>query len=90
MQHDGVLLLPVITNHGQICMPYEINVRFNERDTLPELLERRAKELDITVEELVKRFICSGMENYQSESTPSEPGKSLEDFLVKNGAWKKQ
>lgn len=67
-------------------MMTSIKIRFSERDTLPELMERRAKELDITVEQLIKRFICIGMQDY--ESGPTVAGETLEDFLVKNGVWK--
>lgn len=89
MQNKGVLLLPETAKHRQTRMP-TIEIRFSERDTLPELLDRRARELDITVEQLVKRFICTGMQDYESNHGPSKPGESLEDFLVKNGVWKEK
>ncbi|MFC6674319.1 hypothetical protein [Marinobacterium aestuariivivens] len=67
-----------------------IEIRFSERDTLPELLERRAKELDITVEQLVKRFICTGMQDYETDEGSAAPGESLDDFLVKNRVRKEE
>ncbi|MBJ7276977.1 hypothetical protein JHC43_10865 [Marinobacter salarius] len=65
-----------------------IKISFSDRETMPDLLKRRAAELDITVEQLIRRFICKGMEDYETEAGPAEPGETLEDFLVKNGAFK--
>ncbi|MDK8465674.1 hypothetical protein [Marinobacter sp. SS13-12] len=66
-----------------------IQIIFSERETMPDLLERRAAELDITVEQLIRRFICKGMEDYETTDGPAEPGETLEDFLIKNGVLKK-
>lgn len=65
-----------------------ITIRFHERDTLPDLLERKASELGITVEQLILRLICTGMQKYEDNSTPTIIGETLEDFFVKNGIWK--
>lgn len=65
-----------------------IAIRYSQRDTMPDLLESKAKDLDITVEQLVKRFICSGMQEFDTDSSPAFPGESLEDFLEKNGVLK--
>ncbi len=65
-----------------------IKIRFSDRETMPDLLKRRADELDITVEQLIQRFICKGMEDYETTDGPAEPGEALEDFLVKNGVFK--
>ena len=62
-----------------------IKIHFNDRETLPESLELRAKELDITVEQLIKRFIAEGMNAIEAAGHPAIPGESLDDFLVKNG-----
>lgn len=62
----------------------KIQLNFSDRDTLPELMERRAQELGITVEQLIKRFICVGMQSYDEDAGPTTPGETLEDFLVKN------
>lgn len=62
-------------------------IHFNERDTMPGLLEQRASELDITVEQLVKRFINEGMRTTE-DTGPVIRGESLDDFFVKNGALK--
>lgn len=70
------------------CMP-TIKLHFCERDTLPDLLESEAQELDITVEQLVKRFIADGMRHrFGAKGEPAIPGETLEDFLVKNGGLK--
>lgn len=89
MKNSCVLPLPEITSHGVMGMP-TLEINFCERDTLPDRLERIAKELDITVEQLAKRFICAGVEDCEPDSGPSEPGESLEDFLVKNGVLKEK
>ncbi|WP_420390374.1 hypothetical protein [Marinobacter sp.] len=65
-----------------------IKIRFSDRETMPDSLKRRADELDITVEQLIQRFICKGMEDYETTDGPAEPGETLEDFLVKNGVFK--
>lgn len=57
-------------------------IHFNERDTMPELLEQRANELGITVEQLVKRFINYGMRSTENTG-PVIPGESLDDFLLR-------
>jgi hypothetical protein len=64
------------------------NVHFGERELLPEQMEVKAKELGLSVEELIKRFICDGMEAFDENNEPAQPGHSLEGFLVKNGALK--
>lgn len=69
--------------------PITLSIRFNGRDTMPELLEQRAGELDITVEQLVKRFINDGMRDYRTTTEPAAPGNSLDDFFVQNGVLKK-
>jgi len=65
-----------------------ITIHFDERDTLPDLMERRASELGITVEQLILRFICTGMQDYGTDGGPAVSGNSLDDFFVKNGALK--
>lgn len=66
----------------------EIVIRFSERDTMPDQLGKRAKELDITTEQLCKRYLATGMrEDIPTEGT-TVPGKSLDDFLVKNDVLK--
>ena len=66
----------------------EIIVRFSERHTAPDKLEAIAADLDITVEQLVKRFITAGLRDYEPDDGPAEPGESLDDFFVKNGVLK--
>lgn len=65
-----------------------IAVRYAQQDTMPELLKLKADELDITVEQLVKRFICASMQAFDMDSDSSIPGESLNDFLAKNGVRK--
>tara|TARA_R110001606_G_scaffold376206_1_gene534785 strand:+ start:159 stop:404 length:246 start_codon:yes stop_codon:yes gene_type:complete len=59
-------------------------IEFNERELIADELQREASRLDITVEQLIKRFIVDAMES--DDSSPGVPGETLEDFLVKNGA----
>lgn len=86
-QKSRMLLSPYSINRKVDCMP-TITIRFDERDTLPDLMERKASELDITVEQLIKRFICTGMQDYETHDGPAILGKSLDDFFVKNGVLK--
>ncbi len=81
----SMLQLPETTNKRQDEMP-TFNVHFGEREMLPEQMKSKAEELGLTVEELIKRFICDGMEAFDESVEPSEPGESLEDYLVKNEA----
>ena len=62
-------------------------IYFNGCDRMPELLEQRANELGITLEQLVKRFINDGMRSTENTG-PVISGESLDDFFVKNGALK--
>ncbi len=87
MRNTRVLPSLDANNVGKKGMPI-LNIRFNERDTMPDLLEQRAGELDITVEQLVKRFISTGMRDYQSAASPAVTGESLDDFFVQNGVLK--
>lgn len=63
-------------------------VSFSDRETLPEKLETVAESLQLTSEELIRRFIAEGMRSYHPNSGPSIPGNSLDDFFVKNGVLK--
>ena len=64
-------------------------VQYRERETLPDRMEEVADELGITVEQLIKRFITSGMQAFEDDG-PVVPGKTLEDFFVKNGVLKER
>lgn len=86
-QKSRMLLSPYSINRKVSGMP-TITIRFDERDTLPDLMERKASELDITVEQLIKRFICTGMQDYETHDGPAIPGETLDDFFVKNGVLK--
>lgn len=63
-----------------------IQLNFHPRATMPQRLEARALELGITAEQLIHRFISVGMRDHVDSFTPAALGKSLDDFLVRNGA----
>lgn len=63
-------------------------ISFSDRETLPDKLESVAESLELTPEELIKRFITEGMRSYHPISGPSIPGNSLDDFFVKSGVLK--
>ena len=63
------------------------HIEFSDRATLVDKMKAMADELYITVEQLIKRFICDGMRD-ENDNTPSIPSHSLDDFLVKNGVLK--
>jgi hypothetical protein len=63
------------------------SIEFSDRETIVDRMQTMADELDITVEQLIKRFICDGMHD-ENDNTPSIPSNSLDDFLVKNGVLK--
>ncbi len=67
-------------------MKTTIEITFGARETLPVLLRNQARLLGLTDAEYAKRLIVEGMERLAADSEPSEPGKTLEDFLVRNGA----
>lgn len=67
-------------------MEKTILLRYSQRSTMPAKLAQVAQELDITVEQLCKRFITSGMAPYQPGGD-AVLGESLDDFLVKNGVF---
>ena len=67
-------------------MKTTIEIKFDARETLPVLLRDQARLLGLTDAEYAKRLIVEGMERLATNSEPSELGKTLEDFLVKNGA----
>lgn len=59
-------------------------VRFDERELIVDRLRREAQRCKLTEEQLIKRFICDGLET--GDTSPCELGENFEDFLVKNGA----
>jgi len=63
----------------------EFYVRYRDTDSMPDRLERYASDLGIAPEQLIRRFISEGMAKVEGSAGPSEPGKSLADFMVKNG-----
>ncbi|WP_428399569.1 hypothetical protein [Marinobacter salarius] len=64
-------------------------IEFEERATMPDRLQHLADTLGITVEQLIKRFIASGMQVFEGDG-PAVPGETLEDFFVKNGVLKER
>lgn len=75
-----------ISDKGGIILGRKIcfTIEFDERELIADELQREANRLDITVEQLIKRFIADAMES--ENSSPCVLGETLEDFLVKNGA----
>lgn len=63
-------------------------ITFCDRDTTPDEVELLASDLDITPEQLIKRFIVAGLVEANPDPTSSIPGETLTDFLVKNGVLK--
>lgn len=82
MPTSGVLFLSSDQSDTDKFMP-TLKIRFHERDTMLKQLERQAQSLDLTVEQLSKRYICEALEK-SGDDTPALPGTSLEDFLVSN------
>ena len=74
------------TRNRAIVMPRYV-IEFSDQDTMPERLEQMASELDITVEELVHRFIADGMKGYGLDEGTID-AESLDEFLVKAGVRK--
>ncbi|MCK0165754.1 hypothetical protein [Marinobacter sp. S6332] len=67
-------------------METTIEITFGARETLPVMIRNQARLLGLTDAEFAKRLIVEGMERLVADSEPSKPGKTLEDFLVRNGA----
>lgn len=79
---DGLLL-------ENIQVPI-LEINYSVRDTMPELLEIKAKELGITVEQLVKRFITAGMSEFYVGVEPYFEATTLDEFKVFNEVFKPQ
>lgn len=80
-----------ILNAVTITGKFEVKqfiLAFKDDETLPDKIERLASELELTPEELIKRFIAEGIGNSEAK-TPCSPGTSLTDFLTKNGVLKR-
>ncbi|WP_417516518.1 hypothetical protein [Marinobacter sp.] len=59
-------------------------IEFNRQERIVDELRKRAAELEITPEQLIKRCIIDSMED-KSANAPAIPGETLDDFLVNNG-----
>lgn len=64
--------------------PVVVQVRYTKRCAMPKKLEAKAQELGLTVSQLCRRFISTGMAHYEPEGAPT-PSESLEEHLVSNG-----
>ncbi|MDP2142240.1 MAG: hypothetical protein Q8L20_15655 [Gammaproteobacteria bacterium] len=64
-------------------------ITFKPAETMPDKLADAASTLGITEEQLIKRFISQGMIEFNTQTGPSIPGESLQDFLEKNDVYKK-
>ena len=58
-------------------------INFRDTDTLPQRLVATAATLNITPEQLIKRFVLDGM--CSSEPAPVASGESLTAFFLKSG-----
>jgi hypothetical protein len=63
-------------------------ITYQLNETMPEKLAAKAKELDLTVEQLVKRFITSGMREYDEREGPARGAHNFEHFMIVNGVIK--
>lgn len=61
----------------------EFIINFRDNETLPERIAAKAASLDLTPEQLIKRFVLDGMRS--SEPKPVVTGENLSDFFQKNG-----
>jgi hypothetical protein len=83
MTNPGVLPLSSDESDTDAGMP-TLRIRFHKRDTMLQQLEHQAQSLDLTVEQLAKRYICEGLDKTDDDNAPALPGTSLEDFLTNN------
>ena len=68
-------------------MATTIEIKFDARETLPAMLTRQARLRGLTDAEYAKRLIVEGLERLEIDNgEPAEPGETLEDFFVRNGA----
>jgi hypothetical protein len=58
---------------------------FDERETMPDRLAAEAESLNLTVEELIKRYVVQCLPLKGGEAIP---GETLDDLFVKNGVLK--
>jgi hypothetical protein len=63
------------------------HIEFSDRETIVDKMKVMADERGISVEQLIKRFICDGMRPAPSNK-PIIPGDTLDDLFVKNGVLK--
>lgn len=63
------------------------HIEFSDRETIVDKMKVMADERGISVEQLIKRFICDGMRPAPSNK-PIIPGQTLDDFCVKNDVLK--
>ena len=81
-----MLGLIVTSPIGDLEMPI-YHIEFSDRETIVDKMKVMADEKGISVEQLIKRFICDGMRPAHSNK-PIIPGQTLDDFFVKNGVLK--
>jgi len=77
--------LPFPVTRQETLALREFRVCYRDSDTLPDRLEQYASDLGIAPEQLIRRFISEGMAKVEGSTGPAEPGKSLEDFMARNG-----
>lgn len=62
----------------------EYHIAFDDRETLPSFVEKAARELGLTQEQLIKRYITEGIVNHFDFEGPAESADTLEEYFVKN------
>lgn len=64
----------------------QFTIDYSDRETIVDRIREKAAELNLSPEELIKRFVDDGMNEW--DDSPSVSASSLDEFLVKNGALK--
>lgn len=87
-ERNNNVLLSTYSNEvlGSDMRTYEIS--YSDRETLPDQLDKLAAELGITSEQLIKRFIDSGMLEYEMPTAVKQPVESLDDNFINAGVLK--
>ena len=84
----SMLQLMHVSLIGQTMPTY--NITYGDREMLPAKLDAQAASLDLTPEQLIKRFIVEGLVRLDNsdDQEQSTPGENLDALLVLNGVLK--
>lgn len=63
----------------------QFRVCYSPKETMPKRLELRAKELGLTTEQLIKRFIAEGMGGYGLSEVENVKATSFNEFCKQAG-----